>query len=90
MVEKKVVSLVADRDMVIDRVLVSVENGVYFVCKPEEYDTAQREGREPVCIGFRKDAILNLDKVGITNEDRQEPIRRSTIADGKGPATENR
>jgi hypothetical protein len=63
MAEKKVVSIISDKDMVIERILVSVENGVYFVCKPEEYDTALREGRQPVCIGFKKDAILNLDKV---------------------------
>ena len=56
----QLLTIVSDRDVVIQRTLVSVENGVFFVCKPEEFEAAIREGREPVCIGFRPEYILDL------------------------------
>jgi hypothetical protein len=52
------VTLIADRDEVITRTVVSVQEGVYFVCKKEEYEKAKREGREPTCIGFRKEYVI--------------------------------
>ncbi len=52
-------TLVSYRDVVIKRTLVSVENGVYFVCKPDEFEAAKRDGRSPVCIGFRKEYVLD-------------------------------
>jgi hypothetical protein len=55
----KRITVVADKNKVLERVLVSVEDGVYFVCRDEEYDAARRDGREPVCIGFRREYILN-------------------------------
>lgn len=58
MIKGEDVTLLADGDEVINRKLVSVENGVYFVCKREEYDAAMKEGREPVCIGFRKEYVV--------------------------------
>jgi hypothetical protein len=53
------VTLLSDRDMVIKRKLVSVENGVYFVCKTEEFESAAREKREPKCIGFRREYLID-------------------------------
>jgi hypothetical protein len=55
----KEVSLISCGDKVISRVIVSVEGDVYFVCKKEEFETARRENREPVCIGFRKEYVLS-------------------------------
>jgi hypothetical protein len=52
----------ADRGEVLERVLVSVENGVCFVCKREEYEAARLENREPVCIGFRQEYVIGLDR----------------------------
>jgi hypothetical protein len=60
----QLVRLIADRDVVIERVLVSVENGVYFVCKPEEFEAAKHESREPICIGFRREYVLEPKVVG--------------------------
>ncbi len=58
MSEAKQVTVVADKDEVLKRVLVSVENNVYFVCRPEEFEAATKEGREPVCIGFRREYVV--------------------------------
>jgi hypothetical protein len=46
------VTILSDRDVVIKRKVVSVENGVFSVCKAEEFEAAVREKRDPVCIGF--------------------------------------
>jgi len=54
MTEGKKVSVIADGDVVIDRIVVSVENDVYFVCKREEFEQAKLEDRDPICIGFRR------------------------------------
>jgi hypothetical protein len=52
------VNVIADRGGIIKRTVVSVENDVYFVCKPEEFEVARKEGREPVCTGFKREYIL--------------------------------
>lgn len=54
-VEIKHVNLIAYGDEILTRVLIAVENGVYFVCKQEEFEAAMSEGREPICIGFRRE-----------------------------------
>lgn len=51
-------TLIADRDEIITRTLVSVEGDVYFVCKNEEYEMAKRERRDPICIGFRREYVV--------------------------------
>jgi hypothetical protein len=56
----QLLTIVSDGDIVIQRTLVSVENGVFFVCKPEEFEKAIREGRTPVCIGFEPEYIVDL------------------------------
>jgi hypothetical protein len=58
MTTKKRVNLIAYGGEIINRIVVSVEGDVYFVCKSEEFAQAKLEGREPVCIGFRKQYIL--------------------------------
>ncbi len=56
----KLLRVITDKDIVIERSLVTVENGVFFVCKPEEFEAARLEGRQPVCIGFRSEYFLDL------------------------------
>jgi hypothetical protein len=56
--EGKDINLLASGDIIITRKLVSVENGVYFVCKSDEFTQARKEGREPVCIGFRREYVV--------------------------------
>jgi hypothetical protein len=57
----KLLTVEADKGEKLVRKLVSFENGVFFVCKPEEYDAAASEGRDPVCIGFRPEYVLDDD-----------------------------
>ncbi len=61
MTEGSRVSVVQYDGIVIDRVLVAVENGYLFVCKPEEWDVARSEGREPTCIGFRAEYLVSQE-----------------------------
>lgn len=55
----QLLTIMSDRHQVIKRALVSVENDVFFVCKPEEFDAATREGRQPICIGFNRKYIID-------------------------------
>ena len=41
------------------RRLVEVRGDVFLICRDEEYEAARREGREPVCVGFRKEDIVS-------------------------------
>lgn len=59
----KLLTLVEYGDRIIQRRLVAVENGLFFVCKDEEFEAALRDGREPVCIGFRPEYILDHERV---------------------------
>lgn len=43
------------------RTVVSVENGVVFVCREGEYLAALAENRDPVCIGFPMKDIIPGD-----------------------------
>lgn len=54
----QVVKLIADGGQMISRAVVAVENGVIFVCKKEEFDAAIEEMREPMCIGFRLEYVI--------------------------------
>jgi hypothetical protein len=38
---------------ILNRVVVAVERPNVFICREEEYAAAQREKREPTCIGFK-------------------------------------
>ena len=60
----QLLTIMSDRDQVIKRALVSVENDVFFVCKPEEFEAANREGREPICIGFKREYVIDPEMVG--------------------------
>ena len=57
--EHKDVHLIAHGDKIITRVIVSVDGDVYFVCKREEFEQAKKEGRDPVCVGFKREYVLN-------------------------------
>jgi hypothetical protein len=57
-VDVKEVNLIAYGNKVIRRVVVSVDGDVYFVCKSEEFEKAKQEGREPICVGFRREYIV--------------------------------
>jgi hypothetical protein len=63
MIEVNRVSVIQYGGIVIDRVLVAVENGYLFVCKPEEWEAAQREEREPTCIGFREEYLVSQGRI---------------------------
>lgn len=58
MITGQTLSVVMDGDIVAERRLVSVENDVFFVCKDEEFEAAKREGREPICIGFKSEYVV--------------------------------
>jgi hypothetical protein len=60
MLTGQLLTIVSDGDVIIQRKLVSVENNVYYVCKEEEFEEALQEKREPTCIGFRREYILDL------------------------------
>ena len=47
-----VVSLKEFGNRLIEMVVVAVENGRLFVCRPEEFEAAKVEKREPACIGM--------------------------------------
>lgn len=55
----ELLTLVSDGDVIIQRTLVSVENDLVFVCKEDEFQAARRENREPTCIGFRQEYIID-------------------------------
>jgi len=57
----QLVTVMASRGEILKRVLVSVENSVYFVCKKEEFDSSVREGREPICIGFKREDVVGFE-----------------------------
>ena len=40
------------------RRLVAVRGDILLICRDEEYEAAQREGRQPLCIGFHKEDII--------------------------------
>jgi len=42
------------------RRLVEVRGDILLICRDEEYEAAQREGRQPVCVGFRKEDIIEM------------------------------
>jgi hypothetical protein len=41
------------------RCVVRLEKDVVVVCRPEEYESAQLEGREPLSVGFRVKDVLD-------------------------------
>jgi len=63
MIAGQEVILVAFGDQRISRVLVAVENAYLFVCRREEFEAATRENREPVCIGFRAEYLLEAARM---------------------------
>ena len=58
----QVLTLLTSGGKVVQRTLVAVENGLFFVSKREEFEAAVLEGREPVCIGFRPEYVLDLKR----------------------------
>jgi hypothetical protein len=49
--------VVAAGGAVISRRIVAVERGRVFVCTDQEYEAAQKERREPICVGFRPECV---------------------------------
>jgi len=43
----------------IKRVVVRDLGEVLLVCRPDEFDSAQKERREPISVGFRKSAVID-------------------------------
>lgn len=50
--------LISFGDKTIIRTLVAVENSHLYVCKREEWENAGKEGREPACVGFRVEDLI--------------------------------
>jgi hypothetical protein len=53
-----IVTLRAYGDREIIRRVVGLEGDVVLVCREEEYIAAEREGREPVVVGFPATVIV--------------------------------
>ena len=43
----------------LERRIVQINKEIVCVCKPEEYEKANKEGREPVSVGFHLKDIIN-------------------------------
>jgi hypothetical protein len=43
---------------ILARRVVEVDGDTIAICRDEEYQTAQREGREPITVGFPRSAIV--------------------------------
>lgn len=43
----------------LERIVVRDVGNVVYVCRPEEYERANQEAREPIVVGFKKDAVLS-------------------------------
>jgi len=41
------------------RRLVAVNGDILLICREEEYQAAQREERDPVCVGFRREDLIS-------------------------------
>jgi hypothetical protein len=61
MIVGQTLAVVTDCDIVIHRILVAFEKGLFPVCRPEEFESAARERREPICIGFRPEYVLTMN-----------------------------
>jgi len=46
--------------IVLKRRVVSVCGNLVFICTDQEFITAKNEGRDPVAVGWPKDAVLAL------------------------------
>jgi alpha-D-ribose 1-methylphosphonate 5-phosphate C-P lyase len=42
----------------VDRVVVEDRGDVVFVCREDEYEAAQKEGRQPIMVGFKRHDIV--------------------------------
>ncbi len=38
--------------------VVAWDDRYIFVCRPEEFEAAQQENREPTCVGFRREFVV--------------------------------
>lgn len=57
----KIIRLRAYDNQVINRRVIALRNKTVYVCEEKEYEKAHQEGREPVCVGFNVQYILNND-----------------------------
>jgi len=55
---------------IIERRLVRLDKNTLVVCRPEEYDAAQSERREPIVVGFHIE-----DAVGTSEEAFKDAVR---------------
>lgn len=52
---------------VVTRRVVAVSDERVLICREDEYEAAQREGREPVSVGFRKGDIVSVESQETTD-----------------------
>jgi hypothetical protein len=43
------------------RRIIRLEGDIVIVCRPEEYEAARREGREPTAVGFHTTDVIGQD-----------------------------
>lgn len=56
----QMIKLKAYGNEIITRRLVRLDKDIVIVCKPEEYEAALREKREPVSVGFHTKDVMML------------------------------
>lgn len=49
---------------VLTRRVVGMKGQTVMICREDEYQAAQREGREPMCAGFPKENVVEDDGSG--------------------------
>ena len=49
---------------IIMRRVVEVDGDTIAICRDDEFQAAQREGREPVSVGFPRNAVVGEDGGG--------------------------
>ena len=56
----QLVTVIADGEVRLRRRVVANDGGVCFVCTDLEFTAASKEGREPICIGFRSEYVEGM------------------------------
>lgn len=55
----KMIKIRAYGDEILTRKLIRQDKDTMIVCSVEEYDKAQSEGRDPICVGFQAKYVLD-------------------------------
>ena len=58
MKEGQLIRLQAYGDKALQMIVVSEEGDTVYVCRMEEYEAAKTDNRDPKCVGFNRQFIL--------------------------------